>query len=263
MRAAQAMPAVKSSELAAAFSLGRTGVEFKPLIVTRSIAGQFCPFQFRLKFFNYLTLQPIAKLLGYRMSDIGVKPRSSLRVDWEPQLRQANPAMIAKPRFEVVFNLAAGAMRGHLPARHRDKEPSLAFDNSQVTNHKTFSKRDAAKSTQAIFGVTDQLDPNLGNVHFPLPPAWKPTTGSTKLWLAQSPILMPTNPGIFFAANDRLGTPSQFLTAKRCPLDFVEKSTVHQPFGSNSLTITRQSASAACNLAALRRATSLFGNIPK
>ena len=84
MRPAQAMPAVKSSELAAASSLGRTSVEFKPLVVTRSIAGQFCPFQFRLKFFNDLTLQAIAKILGYRMSDIGVKPRSSLRIDGEP-----------------------------------------------------------------------------------------------------------------------------------------------------------------------------------
>jgi hypothetical protein len=257
------MPAVKSSELAAAFSLGRTSVEFIPLVVTRSIAGQFRPFQFRLKFFNDLTLQAIAKILVYRMSDIGVKPRSSLRIDREPQLRQANPAMIAEPRLQMVFYLAAGAMSSHLSARHRHKETSLAFDNSQVANHKTFSKRDAAKSTQAIFGVADQLDPNFGNVHFPLPPAWKPTTGSTKLWLAQSPILMPTNPGLFFVANARLGTPSQFLSAKLSPLDFVEKSTAHQPFGNNSLTITRQSGSTACNLAALRRATSLFGNIPK
>jgi hypothetical protein len=263
MRAAQAMTAVKSSEFATAFSLGWTGVKFKALVVTRTIARQFRPFQFRLKFFDDLTLQAIAKLLGYWMSDIGIEPGPALRIDGQPQLWQANPAMIAKPCLQMIFCLAAGAMSRHFATRHRHKQTRLTFDDSQVADHETFSKRDAAKSTQAIFGVADQLDPNFGNVHFPLPPAWKPTTGDTNFWLAQSPILMPTNPGLFFVANARLGTPSQFLRAKPRQIDFVQKSTITQPFGSNSLTITRQSGNAACNFAALRRATSLFGNIPK
>jgi hypothetical protein len=346
MRPRKFLPPVKSPKLATS-ALGRSGIKFKALVVAGTVSGQFGPLQFRLEFHNDLTLQTVPKLLRDRVGDIRIQPGATLGVDWQTPLGNANPTMIAEPRFEVVLGLTARTVSCHFSTGHRDKQPRLALNNAQISNNKAFSKGNAAEAAQAVVGFLDELDPNLGYFHSPAPslPASRRlaprqpacvhlfTTGYALLLTQFRPPKRPGDSlsvslakhvyllskrvlalcrGTLALCRGTMGRAAIKLTILRAenssyhrtadftPANFWASASIRptasderkalsgipqlknappwrtksfpQPSaqirqnrqaGNNSLRITRHSGKTACSLWAERRATGVFGNIPK
>lgn len=122
---------------------------FVGIVVARYVAGKLRAHQLEPILFDDMLLDHVATGLIDRMRDIGVELIGRVVIG-AAIVAYARTAVVAIVAADVILISAATAAIGELAARHGYKRTMAAFDNFQVTDHKTVVEGDGTEGSQAI-----------------------------------------------------------------------------------------------------------------